>query len=237
MMPLTEFRWKLLLIWYTARRAFEARPSENQCNICGFRGFFEPFGWPVRPTARCPQCRSLERHRAIKAWLDLNPKAFEGRSVLHFAPEKAIRAIIEPHTGSYRSADIVEGLADLTLNIEALSLPDASFDSVICSHVLEHVNDSLALAEIYRVVRPGGFALFMTPIVEGWDKTYENPAIQSIRDRILHFGQGNHVRFYGADFRARIRAAGFTLSEFTSEEPLVSRHSLWRGEKIFVAAR
>ena len=56
-------------------------------------------------------------------------------------------------------------------------------------------------------------------------------------ERLLHFEQSDHVRYYGADIRDRIRAAGFALGEFTAVEPFVSRHSLWRGEKIFVASR
>jgi hypothetical protein len=77
----------------------------------------------------------------------------------------------------------------------------------------------------------------LAPIVEGWDSTFEDAAITNPEERAVYFGQFDHVRYYGADFRDRIREAGFTLSEFTTVEPFVTRHSLIRGEKIFIAAR
>ncbi len=78
--------------------------------------------------------------------------------------------------------DIAPGKADRVLNIEAIASPDASYDCVVCSHVLEHVDDKKALSEIYRVLRPGGVALIMLPVIEGWAKTYENPAVTSPED-------------------------------------------------------
>ena len=54
---------------------------------------------------------------------------------------------------------------------------------------------------------------------------------------LIHFGQENHVRYYGADVRDRIRAAGFGLKEFVASEPDVSRYGLLRGETIFVASK
>ena len=51
----------------------------------------------------------------------------------------------------------------------------------------------------------------------------------------MHFGQEDHVRYYGADFRQRISAGGFKLiNEFTSEGEDVLRYGLLRGEKTFV---
>ena len=51
---------------------------------------------------------------------------------------------------------------DLDLRVEdarALSFPDASFDAVACVSVIEHVpdeGDAVAMAEMWRVLRPGG---------------------------------------------------------------------------------
>ena len=56
---------------------------------------------------------------------------------------------------TYRTADIKPGRADMVLNIEAVDLLDRSFDCIVCSHVLEHVNDRKALAEMFRLLRPG----------------------------------------------------------------------------------
>jgi SAM-dependent methyltransferase len=47
---------------------------------------------------------------------------------------------------------------------EKLSHPDDCFDAVVCSEVLEHVEDPHALlAEVGRVLRPGGYAVFTFP--------------------------------------------------------------------------
>ena len=52
-----------------------------------------------------------------------------------------------------------------------------------------------------------------------------------------HYGQSDHVRYYGADVRDRIRAAGFKLDEFTAEGEDVLTYGLARGEKVFVATK
>jgi hypothetical protein len=75
----------------------------------------------------------------------------------------------------------------------------------------------------------------MVPIIEGWSQTYEDPTITSPLDRDRCFGQWDHVRYYGADLRERIRDAGFALDEFTAIEPLVADFGLSRGEKVFIA--
>ena len=94
------------------------------------------------------------------------------------------------------------------LDIQAIAVPDASYDCVVCSHVLEHADDAKALCEIYRVLKPGGVALIMLPVIEGWATTYENPAVTSPEDRKKrHYGQADHVRYYGADMRNRIMGA------------------------------
>jgi len=47
--------------------------------------------------------------------------------------------------------------------VEDLDIPDASFDLVLCTQVLEHVRDpNKALREIARVLRPGGYAFLTT---------------------------------------------------------------------------
>lgn len=53
--------------------------------------------------------------------------------------------------------------------IEALPFPDARFDAVVASEVLEHLDDATlaqALAEVSRVLRPGGLFLGTVPRAE-----------------------------------------------------------------------
>lgn len=196
------------------------------------------FGHPPRFDARCGTCGSLERHRQSALWFQRNDTFGPDHRVLHFAPERQLTAFIRPEVAVYETADLSPRL-DVThhVAIEDTGLPGASYHRIVCNHVLEHVDDRSALAEMLRLLVPGGTAFIMTPVVEGWSETYENPAITAPRERLLHFGQNDHVRLYGRDIRDRIRAAGFALEEFTAVEPDVARYGLVRGETLFIARR
>jgi SAM-dependent methyltransferase len=142
------------------------------------------------------------------------------------------------HPKSYTSTDYADESADLQLNIEKLDLPDNAYDVVVCSHVLEHVDDRVAIPELFRVVRPSGVLLAMVPLFEGCDVSFEDPAkTKTENDRILYFNQHDHVRAYGRDFRERLHKAGFVVEECTAVEPDVSRHGLIRGEKVFICRK
>jgi SAM-dependent methyltransferase len=219
----------------TAASTFGTYP--RICPICSFEGHFLAEGFPVRLDCLCPSCESVERHRLFKLWLDINGDKVANRRVLHFAPEAAVSRFVQQKASTYVTADIRPGAADIVLNLHSLNLPDQSYDFVICSHVLEHVDDRKALSELFRAITPGGMLVLMFPIVEGWDQTYENSSVQSSAARLLHFGQKDHVRYFGRDVRNRISAAGFCLQEFAAIEPLVHRHGLLRGEKIFLATK
>ena len=64
----------------------------------------------------------------------------------------------------YVGVDVVPGpQVDLIGGIEAIPVPDASFDLVLCTQVLEHVDDpARAVAELRRVTAPGGRVLLST---------------------------------------------------------------------------
>jgi hypothetical protein len=100
-----------------------------------------------------------------------------------------------------------------------------------------NVDDRVALNELYRIIAAGGLLIIMVPIIEGWCATFEDRSLQTEADRRLHFGQGDHMRYYGADIRQRITDSSFALSEFTAVEPFIVRHGLLRGEKVFLAHR
>lgn len=206
------------------------------CSICNETGYFRAFGDPPRWDAKCPSCGSLERHRLLALLLKSRPDLIGGR-LIHFAPEPNVAELVKPLASEYRSSDLFMRGCDLALNLEKMDLDDNSVDVFIASHVLEHVADTKALGELYRCLKPGGLALIMVPIIEGWDRTYENSAVTSRRERTLHFGQFDHVRYYGSDLRDRIRAAGFALEEFTAEPEDCVQYSLTPGEKVFVARR
>lgn len=209
----------------------------RECNLCGYEGRFLPTGRPPRYDAKCPRCMSVERHRLLA----LGNKNFDiiptQARILHFAPEPALRAYLQELTSAYESADIVPGRASLTLDVEALEVQDDSFDVVVASHILEHVDDSRALPELLRVLRPGGRLVIFTPVVDGWAETYEHPGVATDQQRLLHYGQVDHVRYYGRDVRDRIVASGFELTEVQATPEEVIRHGLARGETAFVGTK
>lgn len=205
----------------------------RRCPICGYSGRFEPAGRPYRIDARCKGCLSLERHRLL-ALVEQDQGIFGGREVLHFAPEPAVTALIRAaRPARYDKSDYGD-TTTLNLDLESVAQPDASWDVVVASHILEHVDDAKALAELRRIVRPDGAVVLMVPIVEGWSETYENDSVTTDAGRLLHFGQEDHVRFYGTDFRQRVETAGFRIEEHTATEPEVHTYALTRGEKVFV---
>jgi SAM-dependent methyltransferase len=208
------------------------------CSICEFEGRFLPYGaYFIRPDAQCPSCRSLERHRLLKIYFD-SAKIAEGTSdVLHFAPEKTVRDFVEPMVRRYVTADLFEENVDYAWNIEAVDCESASFDVILCSHVLEHVKTDVALGELFRLLRPGGLAILMIPICEGLDRSYTVPDIVTPEGRWAHFQQVDHDRIIGRDFRDMVHSAGFDLTEFVAEGAQAVRHGLLMGERIFLARK
>lgn len=222
---------------YRAALQFIATP-EHDCPICGFKGRFVASGETMRFGSGCPQCHSFERHRLLALAVRRNLVSFTDADVLHFAPDGFTSELIEKGGArSHMTCDIRPGRANVVLNIEKLELADNSFDRVVCSHVLEHVDDRAALGELYRVLRPGGIAVLMVPIVEGWVQSYEDPSITSEQQRAIHFGQRDHVRVYGSDFRNRVAEAGFHLDEVTANGQDSAHYGLLRGEKVFLAKK
>lgn len=70
----------------------------------------------------------------------------------------------EPYADAYVGVDVSENAnADLVGTVESLPVEDASFDVVLCTQVLEHCDDpARAVAELRRVVKPGGRVLAST---------------------------------------------------------------------------
>jgi SAM-dependent methyltransferase len=86
---------------------------------------------------------------------------------------------------------------------------------VLANHVLEHVpEEARALAEIRRILKPGGWAMLQVPIALGLDHTREEPGAVTDADRERLYGQSDHVRLYGLDYPTRLEAAGFSVRRY-----------------------
>jgi ubiquinone/menaquinone biosynthesis C-methylase UbiE len=97
------------------------------------------------------------------------------------------------------------------MDVQHLPFAAATFDLAICNHVLEHVGDAAAaLAELHRVLKPGGRLICQTPFATRLTGTFEDPLLQSTADRLFFYGQEDHVRLFGSDIEEVFRRAGFT---------------------------
>lgn len=206
-------RLQPLLRWLYHRSRASFLPY--QCPLCHHRSHgFLPYGSPPRAQARCPSCGALERHRL--AWLYLRRKTdlwdAKPKRLLHIAPEPALRRLIEQIPGlEYHCGDKHARLAAQRMDITAIALPDNQFDVIYCSHVLEHIEDDRrAMAELYRVLKPGGWAILQVPVLR--EETYEDASIKTSEERRRVFGQWDHVRIYGKDFKERLERAGFDVT-------------------------
>lgn len=203
--------------------------NRRYCPICdsSFRKFGAFGRVALRQDVRCPRCRSVERDRL--AWLVLQSQTMikAGMRMLHFAPERCLRARFRAELGEgYVTADLFAQNVDLKLDITSIDLPDAGFDLLYCSHVLEHVPDDLrAMRELRRMLKPDGIAFLNVPIYG--DVTYEDFSITDPKAREQAFGQDDHVRKYGMDFVDRLRTAGFAV-QIVSAQDLASEAEIER---------
>ncbi|HEY6639000.1 MAG TPA: methyltransferase domain-containing protein [Solirubrobacterales bacterium] len=212
------------------------RGEGRQCPCCG--GQFRRMsrrrisGWG----GICPRCRSHPRHRAIALLLARGD--LPGRHLLHFAPEPLFDAVFARLPRVERVTADLHAPADLRLDISEMDLPDSSFDLILCSHVLEHVpDDRAAMRELRRVLVDGGRALVLVPY-RPEVTTYEDPSITSPLERMVAFGQQDHVRIFGNDLPERLREAGFEVDDRTAADlfdpDTVERCELDAGEHLFL---
>lgn len=234
--------WKLRPSVYLRARALRYAGTRVQCPICGgrFRGFV-PFrvSGGARFNAMCPACDSLERHRLL--WLYLvreTPLLSEPSRLLHFAPEYSMqRSLRRLPNVRYTSADLDSPLASEKTDMTDLRYPDASFDLILCSHVLEHiVDDRKAMRELHRVLAPAGRAVVQVPVDTLRDTTFEDAAITLPEERERAFGQYDHVRLYGRDVKERLESAGLIVEncDYAAQfDPaIVAYYGITKGDRI-----
>jgi SAM-dependent methyltransferase len=77
--------------------------------------------------------------------------------------EKPYRPYFEPYADDYVGVDIDNPAADIEGSVEALPVEGGSFNLVLCTQVLEHVeHPGQAVRELARVTAPGGRVLAST---------------------------------------------------------------------------
>lgn len=217
---------------YRICRSFLYIGNKFVCPCCGwhFRQFLT-HGVKPRKNAKCARCDSMERHRLLWLYLKNKTNLFSvNLKVLHFAPEYIFQKILRSMSNlDYISADLDSPLAMVKVDIINILYDDNSFDVILCTHVLEHViDDREAMKELFRVLKPGGWAILQVPILR--EKTFEDPTITTPEERLKYFGQEDHFRIYGLDYKQRLEKAGFSVKvdSYLTElsEDIVNRYSL-----------
>jgi SAM-dependent methyltransferase len=175
-------------------------------------------------------------------------------ALLHLAPEREIRERLRgvprmyvctdyrPHGSTYSMdrEDTLSNEFDLQADITSLPFRDEQFDVIICSHVLEHIeDDAKALSELHRVLKVDGWALLQTPFDQWRAKTLKHPDINTPELRAKHYWQEDHVRLYGRDIFQRMLEAGFFPAiippEILADDP--ASLGLWPVEDLMIARK
>ena len=216
---LAEVRWdsrrgdRRTRTWPEAAAASHLLRPRVRCNVCGWRGH-RFSGVEHSESALCPVCGSIARDRFLYwCWTRRTPYD-PAAVVLETSPRlgelyrERMRARVD-----YTASDFDGSAhrATLTLDLQDLALPDACLDVVLTPHVLEHVPDpDRALAELFRVLRPGGAVLLQVPLPQSVTGRPAEPEYHGDRTLV-------HFRF-GWDLAERVRAHGFACDVLVTSE-------------------
>ncbi len=217
----------------------------NECPICNYRGNFKSYRG--RPAAHCNNCGSLERHRLVWLFWQRKTNLFDGqpKKMLHMAPESCFRYRLPKVPGlDYLSGDLNPSSmkAMRKLNLLNLGLASEHFDCIYCSHVLEHIHDDrTAMGELFRVLKPGGWAVLQVPLKLDAN-TFRDPKARTPQARKRAHGQHNHVRIYGElDYGPRLQSVGFNVDPVLMSAELgadlVARYGLSSRERVYFCTK
>jgi ubiquinone/menaquinone biosynthesis C-methylase UbiE len=158
------------------------------------RRYLEPYGLahPARMVMRRGAqllVRAMDAHlhgRVLDIGCGLKAKR-------HLVSDKVTEYVGLDHAGSLH--DPLQ--ADLIGTAYRIPQPDASFDGVLCTAVLEHLEDpQAALRESFRVLKPGGHAVYTVPLF--WH---------------LHEEPRDFYRYTRHGLRHLFEAAGYEIAE------------------------
>ncbi len=231
---------------------------EFECPFCGghFRKLLprgaiievlrekQVIGSGYRANSRCPRCDSYDRERLVYLYLTRKAHVLsEPLRLLHVAPEKNLQRVLRARPNiDYLSSDLDSPLADVVMDITDIQYEANTFDVIICNHVLQDVPEDLkAMSEMYRVLKPGGWAIIQVPISPVLDRTLEDPTARTYEERSRTYGGMFHVRIYARDYEKRLASVGFAVrrysfvAEFGAEE--AHRYGLLTDEEIHIASK
>jgi SAM-dependent methyltransferase len=204
--------------WWRAAAPVWKRPSSQErldrwCNVCRWTGSAF-LGSAHTESAICPQCGSIARDRFLLWCYTSRTGKQRGARVIETSPRLGgeYRAYMQ-RWFQYRTSDfdLSAHRGDIQLDLQAIDLPDASVDVILTPHVLEHVPETRrALAELFRVIAPGGRMYLQVPLVYGQTAAPTTPEFHA--DNTPVFWN------FGWDLTDQVRAAGFTSTVLVTNE-------------------
>ncbi|WP_030456502.1 class I SAM-dependent methyltransferase [Herbidospora cretacea] len=127
---------------------------------------------------------------------DLDPAEMESVAAMFAAMDK--------------EGEVPHGATGETVVGTALDMPfpDASFDRVIASEVLEHIpEDMAAMKEIVRVLKPGGLLAVTVP-------AFLPERVCWALSEAYHTAPGGHIRIYTlAELSAKLKSSGLEIGD------------------------
>jgi SAM-dependent methyltransferase len=232
------------------------------CPVCGRKARFSGFTTNLRESGICSACGSFNRQRQMAAAvrqrlglreagplsLPANFKVFntESTGALHNMLAAQSDYVCSEYFGvEYESGKVISGVQHQDL--QALSFPNASFDLILSSDVLEHMPDPYrAHREIFRVLKAGGRHIFTVPYCMNMAK--DDTRARLTNGEIEYFGEklyhGDPVRpdqgilvwtIFGVEMLVRLAEIGFEPSAWTLYSPI---HGIvGNGQIIFEAKK
>jgi SAM-dependent methyltransferase len=199
--------------------AISKKGNKHECVICEFKA--SEWVHLQNRDLLCPNCGSLSRDRRL--WKLLSEKYIKPNiQILDFSPSRSLfRKWKKIPNVTHIASDLSSNfMADVTYDITKIPEKENRFDLIICYHILEHViDDTKAMYELYRVLKPNGTIVIQTPFKEG--EIYEDYSITTETDRLIHFGQEDHVRIYSVEgLTTRLENIGFSIEvkQFEKDE-------------------
>jgi len=214
--------------------AYTKNGNNHTCVICNFKAKT----WTIisNNDKLCPKCGSLSRDRRL--WKLIAEKYLkENISVLDFSPSRSLfRKWKKTKNINYIASDLSgDFISEVKFDITRIPEKGSKYDLIICYHILEHVIDDVrAMQELYRVLKTGGTILIQTPFKDG--EIYEDYSITSESERLIHFGQEDHVRLYSIDgLKERLENVGFIVEVIQFDED--SYFGFTRNETVLIARK
>lgn len=214
--------------------SFGKSGNNHKCTVCDF----ELKKWTRIQSGDnlCPKCGSLSRDRRL--WKLISETYLKVQiTVLDFSPSRSLfRKWKKAKNINYIASDLSgDFISDVKFDIINISQADETYDLILCYHILEHViEDSKAIEELFRVLKPNGTILIQTPFKDG--EIYEDYTITSEEERLIHFGQEDHVRIYSINgLKGRLEKIGFKVEVKQFDEDSYSGFT--QNETVLIARK